>query len=35
VLRSSADPDGSILAITHAAWQDLTARIKETSLPGT
>jgi hypothetical protein len=35
LLRSSTDPDGSILVFTHAAWQDLTARIKEMPSPGT
>lgn len=33
LLRSSADPDGPILAFTHAAWRDLTARIKQMPLP--
>jgi hypothetical protein len=34
LLRSSADPDGSILAVTHGAWRDLTARVKQQTLPG-
>jgi hypothetical protein len=29
LLRSSDDPDGSILAFAHATWRDLTARIKQ------
>lgn len=30
LLRRSADPDGLILAVSHAAWGDLIARIKQT-----
>jgi hypothetical protein len=33
LLRGSGDPDGPILAFTHAAWRDLTARIKHTPQP--
>jgi hypothetical protein len=33
LLRSSTDRDGSILAFTHAAWRDMTARIKEMPSP--
>ena len=29
LLRGSTDPGGSILVFTHAAWRDLTARIKQ------
>ena len=32
-LRESADPDGTVLTFTPAAWRDLTARIKQMSLP--
>jgi Domain of unknown function (DUF397) len=35
LLRNSADPDGSILAFTHAAWRALTARIKQMPRLGT
>ena len=33
LLRASDASDGSILAFTHAAWQDLTARIKQMTQP--
>lgn len=33
LLRNSADPDGIVLPITLAAWRDLTARVKQISLP--
>jgi hypothetical protein len=29
LLRGSVDPDGPVLVFTHAAWRDLTARIKQ------
>ncbi|MGH3297370.1 MAG: DUF397 domain-containing protein [Trebonia sp.] len=29
LLRGSIDPDGPVLVMPHAAWRDLTARIKE------
>jgi hypothetical protein len=34
LLRESADPGGTVLAFTHPVWRDLTARIKQMSLPG-
>jgi hypothetical protein len=33
-LRRSAKPDGPILTVSHAAWRDLMARIKQMSPPG-
>ena len=34
LLRSSVDPNGSTLAVTRAAWRDLTARIKSENWAG-
>jgi hypothetical protein len=34
LLRRSADPDGPTVAVSHAAWRDLIARIKRMSPPG-
>jgi hypothetical protein len=31
LLRSSADPDGPVLAFTPTAWRDLIAGLKQTS----
>jgi hypothetical protein len=31
LLRRSVDPDDPVLTFTHAAWRDLTARIKQIS----
>jgi hypothetical protein len=31
LLRSSADPDGPVLAFTSAAWRDLIAGLKQAS----
>jgi uncharacterized protein DUF397 len=28
LVRDSQDPDGTVLALTPAAWRDLTARVK-------